>query len=226
MTQKAALFDVDGTLTDIRVWEGILEYFRQRGLRQWTHRFYWIYHFPIYLLRKFGLISEGSFRKPWAAHLAWYFRGYSPSETEDIWIWVTQEFLASHWREDILILLNQHKQSNDLVMLVSAGPEPLITFIANVIGADVGIGTELEIKDGKYTGNSLPPVCINEFKAQKVKTTLQKDNLTIDYAASFAYADSISDQQLLELAGHPVAVYPDESLRKLASQNFWGILPS
>lgn len=224
--QKAAFFDVDGTLTDIRVWEGILEYFQKRGLRKWTHRIYWSYHFPIYLLRKLGLISEGSFRKPWAAHLAWYFRGFSPSETEDIWTWVSHEFLANHWRTDILNLLNQHKQSNDLVMLVSAGPEPLIMYIAHEIGADFGIGTELEIKETKFTGRSIKPVCINEYKAQKVKITLQKHGLAIELADSFAYADSISDQQLLELAGHPVAVYPDEALRKLAIQNSWQILPN
>jgi HAD superfamily hydrolase (TIGR01490 family) len=172
------------------------------------------------------VISEGAFRRPWAAHLAWYFRGATPSETEDIWNYVTQEFLATHWREDILKLVNQHKRSNDLVMLVSAGPEPLIAHIAKVVGADIGIGTELEIKDGKYSGKSLHPVCINEYKAQKVKTTLQKYRLTVDLTASSAYADSISDQQLLELAGHPVAVYPDQALRKLATQNSWQFLPN
>ncbi|MEJ2264139.1 MAG: hypothetical protein P8X95_11875 [Anaerolineales bacterium] len=35
---KAAFFDVDGTLTTTRVWEGLMEYFRQRDLRRWTNR--------------------------------------------------------------------------------------------------------------------------------------------------------------------------------------------
>lgn len=33
---RAAFFDVDGTLTKNRVWQGLREYFKTRGLRRWT----------------------------------------------------------------------------------------------------------------------------------------------------------------------------------------------
>jgi phosphoserine phosphatase len=42
--------------------------------------------------------------------------------------------------------------------------------------------------------------------------------------ASYAYADSLTDVPVLELVGHPVAVYPDEGLAALAWQKGWPIL--
>jgi phosphoserine phosphatase len=46
----------------------------------------------------------------------------------------------------------------------------------------------------------------------------------MDYAASYAYADSISDLDLLRMVGHPVAVYPDAPLAALARERNWEVL--
>jgi putative phosphoserine phosphatase/1-acylglycerol-3-phosphate O-acyltransferase len=48
--------------------------------------------------------------------------------------------------------------------------------------------------------------------------------LEVDLAGSFAYADSISDLPLLELVGHPTAVYPDEQLAVEALERHWSVL--
>src|SRR3972149_8106872 len=137
MALRAAFFDVDGTLTTERVWRGMLEYFRQRGLRRWTHRIFWAYHLPIYLLYKVGLASQAAFRRPWAAPLAWFIRGYSVEQAQQVWDWVAQTYLKPFWRQDALDLIKKHKAVGDLVVLVSAGLTPLEEAIAKVVGADV-----------------------------------------------------------------------------------------
>jgi phosphoserine phosphatase len=42
----------------------------------------------------------------------------------------------------------------------------------------------------------------------------------------FAYGDTVQDVPLLEHADHPVAVYPDEALKAVATQRGWEILGS
>ena len=223
---RAAFFDVDGTLTDTRVWEGLMGYFKIHGLRRWTHRAFWAYHMPYYMLLKARLISQSAFRRPWAAHLAWYLRGYTPEEANTIWDWVVEEFLTRHWRLDTRHLLDDHRTAGDLVMLVSAGPQPLLECIARQVGAGHIVATEFELRAGRYSGRSLEPVCIDENKAVLAKAYLERRGIEIDFQASYAYADAISDLHLLEMVGNPVAVYPDEELGKVTKARGWQLFPT
>ena len=74
---KAAFFDVDGTLTQNRVWNGIFEYFTIHRKRLLTHYYFLFIHYGLYLLFKVGLINQVQFRSPWARHLSWYFKGFT-----------------------------------------------------------------------------------------------------------------------------------------------------
>jgi HAD superfamily hydrolase (TIGR01490 family) len=226
LTTTAAFFDVDGTLTTTRVWEGIMTYFRSRNLRRATDRLFWAVHTPYYLLHKRGLISQVAFRTPWAAHLAWYFRNYSEAQAGEVWDWVVWDYLSSRWREDTRTMLDRHRYAGDLVMLVSAGPAPLLKRIAAELGADHIIGTDFEIRNGRYTGRSLKPICIDENKSVLTRAYLEKLGEKVDLEMSYAYADAVSDLALLEMVGNPVAVYPGESLRTIATERGWRVFPS
>lgn len=221
----AAFFDIDGTLTSERLWKGMLEYFKRNGSRRWTHRAYIGLNFPTYILRKMGLISEVAFRRPWAANMAWYLRGCTPEDCEPMWNWVVEEYMQGAWREDSIAILKQYLKKGVPVVLVSSGPQPLTQHVARELGTEHAVGTKLEMRDGRYTGRSLKPVCIGEFKASLAKAYLAEVGFDVDLAASYAYADSTSDLGLLEMVGHPVATYPDEGLRKVAIERGWEIFP-
>ncbi len=223
---KAAFFDLDGTLTKAHVWSGMLEYFRVHKQRQWTHRFYMAYHMPLYFLRKMGIISEGAYRKPWPAHLGWYVRGYTLSEGDQVWTWVIDQYMDQHWREDTCQILQQHRQNEDITVLVSGTPVPLLKRIAEKIGAGHAVGTSLEVSNGRYTGRSIGPACIDDNKVSLTYQYMDQEGIDIDYLASHAYADSISDQSILEIVGYPVATYPDEDLLELAHTRGWQIFPT
>lgn len=225
MQVKAALFDVDGTLTNAHVWHGIMDYFKIHNQRRWTHRAYMAYHYPFYILHKVGIISVGTFRKPWPAHLGWYVRGYSVEEAEDVWNWVTEVYMRNYWRADTCKILGQHKADGFLTFLISGTPVPLLQRLAVEINADHVIGTTLEVRDGYYTGRSIGPACIDENKVSLTLAYLEQTRIEIDSTGSYAYADSISDQQLLEMVNHPVATYPDEVLRQMAIERGWQIFP-
>ena len=190
-----------------------------------THLAFLGYHYPLYFIHRLGLISESGFRAPWAAHLGWYFRGYTIEEGERIWDWVVSEFIVNNWRDDTRALLEKHRKTGDLVMLVSGGPLPLLRRIATELGVDHALGTRFEVLDGKYTGRTAGPVCLEEYKGSLSRAYLDSNNYQVDFQASFAYADSISDRSLLEMVGNPVAVYPFDELRSLAQERGWGIFP-
>jgi len=221
----AAFFDVDGTLTTTRVWQGLMDYFSRHGLRRATHFAFLLYHYPLYFLRRLGLISEAGFRAPWAAHLGWYLRGYRLEDAASIWDWVVKEHVSRHWRNDIRVYLDQHLQAGHVVVLVSGGPLPLLERIAQELNVPHVVGTRFEISNGHYTGRIASPVCIDHQKALQVRAYLEGKRIPVDYRASYAYADSISDLPLFELVGQPRAVYPDAALRKLSQERDWQILP-
>jgi HAD superfamily hydrolase (TIGR01490 family) len=223
--RRAAFFDVDGTLTNERTWKGLLDYFQTNRLRRRTLLAFKAVHYPLYFIRRLGLISESAFRGPWAANLAWFVRGFTEEEANQVWDWNVEHFIKRFWREDMLSVLEKHQKDGDLVMLVSSGPQPMMKTIACALGVEHAIGTRFEMHAGRYTGSSLKPICIDEYKAILAKETLQNLGIPVDFEASFAYADSTSDLLLLEMVGNPVAVYPGEQLKQIALQRGWRIIP-
>jgi len=213
-------------LISAHVWHGIMDYFKAHNLRQWTHRVYIAYHFPLYFFKQLGLISEETFRKPWPAHLGWYLRGYSVNEANQVWDWVAETQVIHSWRADTCQILHQHREQGEITVLVSGTPVPLLERLARDVDAEHVIGTELEIRDGIFTGRNSSPACIGDSKVALTKKYLLDKGIEIDYGGSHAYADTISDQHMLAMVGHPVATYPDEALKQLAIERGWQIFPS
>lgn len=221
---RAALFDVDGTLTDSRVWQGLMDYFTTHRLRRGTYLVFKLYHYFLYFLYKLGLISQTGFRSPWARHLSWFFRGFSLERAEILWDWVVRERTNHQWRKDILAVLDEHKAKGDVVILVSGGPAGLLARIGREIGADHVVGTEHELRDGRYSGKAVGNACQGENKALFVKDLVERLGLDIDWGSSSAYGDAPGDVPMLELVGNPVAVYPDDKLEPIAKERGWRIL--
>lgn len=184
------------------------------------------YHFPFYIAYRLGIISDGTFRKPWPAHLGWYVRGFTVEEADQVWSWVVDTQVSKNWRDDICQILSHHREEGFLTVLVSGTPIPLLQCITNEIGADHCVGTVLEIRDGKYTGRSSGPACIADQKVTLTREYFNSIEIEIDYDASYAYADSASDKDLMEIVGHPVATYPDEGLSDIATERNWQIFPA
>jgi HAD superfamily hydrolase (TIGR01490 family) len=219
-----AIFDVDGTLTSDHVWKGLMAACRHFNRKSWAHRAYLFSHYPLYFARKLRLISEMFFRERWAADLGWYLRGQTLAEVEEIGDWVAQTYLRPTWRETVIARLREHLQNGATVVLLSAAPQPLVAAIARHLGAHAGIGSAFEVRAGRYTGRPLRPLCLGDGKRIRLEAWLRENAIPAPLAEAWAYADSITDLDILESAGHPVAVFPDEALRTLAQERGWEIL--
>jgi len=216
----AAFFDVDGTLFTGHVWRGMLTYFAEHRSR-FDVRLFWYYHMPLYLLRKARLISEERFRGPWAANIAWLARGWTPRQLQGMYNWVANTYCPPHRRPDTIAKLADHNAQGHLTVLVSTGFTGLIEAIGRTVGAHMAIGTEVAMQDGRCAGRVVQPLVIGAQKGHETRRRLVARGIDVDYGASFAYADSITDMGLFELVGHPRPVYPDAELAEAARRRGW-----
>ena len=114
-----------------------------------------------------------------------------------------------------------HHSQGQSVFAVSATMREIAEPLADLLGLDGTVATEMEIVDGMFTGD-VKIGCFGATKAEQLVAFAAERG--IDLAASTAYSDSISDEPFLRSVGRPYAVNPDKELRKLAEEEGWGIL--
>ncbi|MFM1787335.1 MAG: hypothetical protein RL228_1285 [Actinomycetota bacterium] len=118
-------------------------------------------------------------------------------------------------------LIESHKAQGHTVVIVSASGSEIVKPVAELLGADFTIATELEVFSGKYTGQ-IGFYAYGENKATAIKDFAQERGY--DLTASYAYSDSITDLPMLEVVGHPNAVNPDSALKEISMDRSWPIL--
>ncbi len=122
---------------------------------------------------------------------------------------------------EALILFDEHHAAGRDVIVVSSSGTEVIEPICEQLGVDRAIGTQVEIIDGKYTGEVLF-YAYGQGKADAIKQLASDEGY--DLAASYAYSDSITDLPMLEVVGHPIATNPDKELRAVAAERVWPVL--
>lgn len=122
---------------------------------------------------------------------------------------------------EALELIQSHQAAGRDVVIVSASGSEIVGPIANLLGVDHAIGTEMEVQDGRYTGEiSFYAYAHNKAVAMQ-EYAAEHD---IDLATSYAYSDSLTDLPMLEVVGNPVVVNPDSALRTIATERGWPVL--
>jgi HAD superfamily hydrolase (TIGR01490 family) len=219
-----ALFDFDGTLYTGHIWQDIARHhWHARRHRRWVMA-YLAWNMAPLPLYKAGLMSTAAFFRTWGETMSWLLRNWTLGEAQTLFETLIDEQILPNLRADVLALLREHDAQGHLVALVSGTFAPFLEMIAQRIAVSHAIGTPLVVHDGRYTGRIVPPLCQGEGKPRRVELYVKQQDLAVDWAASYAYADRGTDVPLLNLVGHPVAVYPDEALRAHAQQQGWPVI--
>ncbi len=136
-----------------------------------------------------------------------------------------QEVYENHLENTIYpesrILIASHLEKGHKVVIISAATAYQINPIAKELGISDIFCTEMEVKNGKFTGN-VQEMCWGEGKANAGRKFAKTND--IDLSKSFFYTDSIDDYPLLEIVGKPFATNPDSALSQIAFENDWPIL--
>lgn len=117
-------------------------------------------------------------------------------------------------------LIEQHRHNGRDIIIISASPDILVEPIARELGVDTVVATEIEIIDGRLTGN-ITRYLKGDAKAEAIADVAAANGYDLEH--SFAYSDSVTDIPMLEMVGTPVAVNPDRALRKHAQLQGWQI---
>ena len=218
----AVVSDLEGTLTTGETWralgrEASLLIGRTRYLAFAGRRL------PSMAWVLAGRGSKRAFQDEWLVGLTRCFAGM---EAEAFAAAATRAVDAELWprrRQDVIAALRVHVASGEALVIASGSLRPLVAAFAARVSEAVGrpvqaLGTDVEVVGGRLTGRIAGRVNTGEEKARRIHERLGRERL------SAAYGDTAADVPLLLLADAPVAVYPDEALRRTASELGWAVL--
>jgi HAD superfamily hydrolase (TIGR01490 family) len=120
-------------------------------------------------------------------------------------------------------LVNLHRAHGDTLVIITATNRFVAAPIAEEFDIPHLIATEPEELNGRYTGKVAGTPCYREGKVTRLKSWMQEHGQTLQ--DSWFYSDSHNDLPLLTVVDHPVAVNPDDILRRQAEKHGWQILP-
>ncbi len=218
---RAALFDIDGTLTTGGdVWGVLLKQISRSRKRQ-----LYATVLPRYTLSRIGIISEADFRDRWVRLMAGLMKGWPEKRVLSIYEQITDRVLLPALRKDVINILKQHQNQGHPVILASNMFEGIVQRFAAAIGADAGLGSRVAMRNGYCAGRIEGLTCSGERKVIAAREYLSREHPHIQVEQCAGYGDSRSDIGFLSHVGYPVAVYPDSALRATAREHAWQIFP-
>ncbi|HYH42714.1 MAG TPA: HAD family hydrolase [Burkholderiales bacterium] len=126
-------------------------------------------------------------------------------------------------RDPARALVERHR--GDLCAVITATNSFVTAPIVRELGIDHLIATEPEERDGEFTGQVTDIPCFREGKVQRLDAWLETQGQALgSFEQSWFYSDSHNDLPLLKRVTHPVAVDPDESLRRHAEAQGWPVI--
>ncbi|HCK64753.1 MAG TPA: hypothetical protein DHW49_00675 [Anaerolineae bacterium] len=206
--------DMMGTLTTGSPFLGLVDWVKHNQSK-WQANLTMASIMPSYLLAKNGIIDWQTWGQKLMINSLDYVKNIDEEKLKQVSEWVVEHNLWKKRREDVIDRLIKHREQGAQVYIASSVVEPFIEPFARRIGAQVS-GTPVEIKDGRL--RMVGELVSNEKKIEQVLSRLAVDKI------DFAYGDTSLDVPLLEHADHPVAVYPDAKLKRVALEKNWEII--
>ena len=211
----AALFDVDGTLLARNTAPLYMNHLRRTGQarrRDVARTLYYLFWY------KLGLLDVRSALEVSMA----FVRGRDEAALAADCVEWYRDTVRPYVFPSMAALVAAHREAGHLTVILTSATR----YLAEPLGADLGIGhflvTELVVRDGRFTGQVIEPVCYGRGKAYWAERFAAEHG--VDLARSYFYTDSITDLPVLDRVGHPRVVHPDPRLRRLAQRRGWQVL--
>jgi len=214
-TKAAAFFDVDGTILTVQSGVLYIGYLRRQGLMDLPAqlRIYWAY-----LTYRLGVLNM---RRLADVTSAW-LRGRSEREVADHCLHWYETEVRRYVRPGIERIVREHQRAGHAVALLTGGTRYLNDHIAADLGIPHVLASRLEVVDGSFTGNPIPPLCYGRGKLAYAEAFAAEHGVRLE--DSYFYTDSITDLPMLERVGYPRVISPDPRLRVRARQRGWTVL--
>ena len=215
-TKRAVFFDIDGTLINGQIIFEFPRFLEKKGL--FGNK---------YLFRILETIVEYevnfiSYRDAGRKILDIYAKALCGLEKaiieKEARIFMKEHIRKKYDYTDSLVKLLK----KDMVLVaLSASPVEVVEAVRKYIPFDYVFGTELETKDGVYTGNIWENL-LDVGSKRRMQALISK-RLDIDLKKSFAFGDSDADAEYLGTVGCPVVLNPNHYLKVFAGKNKWPV---
>lgn len=223
MPAPLVVSDMDGTLATVDTWRGVHAWIRACYPSRDADRFVRIRLPSIVKARVFGRDKEG-FRARWQEDQARLLKGMDAGRLDELAAAVVEDHLWPSRRQVAVDAVHEAidaaraTDAETRLVLATGAWQPVADAFARRLGADLALGTPLEVRDDVLTGETVVPTQSGIQKADAVRA------LAAGAPVVAAFGDTAADVPLLELALRPVAVAPDGELRREASRRGWEIL--
>jgi HAD superfamily hydrolase (TIGR01490 family) len=213
---KVALFDLDNTLLDgdsdhawaeFLIEEGVLHPGEYHAKNEWFFERYKDGTLDIHEFLDFQLAPIAN--RPRAQLDAWH-SDFMRRKVRAMILPKAVELLASHDGAEKAI--------------VTATNRFITAPIADELGVPTLIATDIEEKDGLFTGKPRGTPTFREGKIERVNEWLASRGCALADCESWFYSDSLNDLPLLARVTHPVAVDPDATLAAHAKERGWPVI--
>lgn len=208
----AAFFNLDGTLLTVN------------SANLWIKRELRLGHIPLWKFLRAALWLGGyrlgmlDMESALGAALS-QLRGVEEEEiraqTHQWWREEVRPFIAPGARA----VLEAHRQRGDLLVLLTSSSRYASEMAREEFGLDHILCQGYEVKEGRFTGAPLRPLCYGAGKVLVAEEWARGSQ--VDLAQSAFYSDSSTDLPMLERVARPHAVHADPRLRVIARRRGW-----
>ncbi len=119
-------------------------------------------------------------------------------------------------------LVKKLKSKNYFLVAISGSPSYIVEEYAQVVGFDKCFGTELEVREDKFTGGVVN--LDSAFNKALVVKRILKEYKNVDLKKCIAVGDTEGDVEMLKLVGRPIAFNPNLYLAKIARVKKWEVV--
>ena len=210
----AAFFDVDHTLLDVNSGARWLRHAWQSGQVSWLQALRAVGWLVRYRLSLLDLEAA-------TALAASDYRGVALADLEaEARSWFRRD-IEAHVCVEGPVRIAEHLARGHVVALLTSGTRVSVTPLAQLLGVEHVLCTDLEVEAGVLTGKHVAPACAGPGKVVYAERFAAEHG--IDLSRSYFYTDSYSDLPMLERVGCPRVVNPDPRLRGRARARGWEV---
>jgi len=219
-----ALFDLDGTLCNARYLASSIVGCQFKNLARIPSAVVFLMNqFARLLFLKAGLMAYTRVAQAGIPELACLLKGLSKGEASNLFSEAARATVDTV-RQETFNLLRWHQEEGHTVILISSGFHPFLRGVGSLLGINHTIGTALEVIGDCYTGRLAGPLCQGDNRVRLLCHFIEESGFDVNLSSSYAYGDRVQDIPVLEMVGHPVAVYPDKELLTYANERSWTVI--
>jgi putative phosphoserine phosphatase/1-acylglycerol-3-phosphate O-acyltransferase len=148
-------------------------------------------------------------------------RGRSETALEELGEQIFEDQFAGAIYPEARALVQAHQHRGHTLAIVSSATRFQIEPLARDLGIEHVLCTQLETREGVFTGKVVRPTCYREGKAVAAREFAVLSG--VDLEESYFYTDSDEDLPLLEAVGRPRPINPNSGLAEIAARRGWPV---